>query len=833
MRIQLFEFQKQALHELRIRLDAARRLSSTNNPQAITLAAPTGSGKTVIMTALFEAILDAPDDQLDWPVDWHPLYDAAILWVSDMPELNEQTKRKIESQSDKIFRASQLITIDADFDYERLEGGKVYFLNTQKLASDRRLSRVGDNRTWSIWHTLRNTSEAMPDRFFVVIDEAHRGMSTARRTEEAQSIVQRFIKGHAESGMVKMPLILGLSATPRRFNDLLADTSHTVHRVQVPAEEVRLSGLLKERILIHHPGAPTRAEMGLLSEASRRFVEMQQQWGTYCSEEGERVVRPILVIQVEDGGANHVTRTNLAAAISTIEEAIGRRLDDSEIAHALQEDGRVAAGDRRIRKIDASRIEDDPDVSVVFFKMALSTGWDCPRAEVMMSFRRAQDHTYIAQLLGRMVRTPLARRVERLAQLNDVHLFLPYFDEDAVTAVIRALQNTEEVPPAEAADARELVVLNRRQDAAPIFEAIQQLITYRVGAHRVQSSVRRYQEIARRLTLDEIDPEAWDRAKADAVTWIGDQAAILRESEVLDRTITELTTVAVNTVAVENVTGDQEAVQEYEIQASTIDIERMFEEAGRSLGNGLHREYWRAHAERDAEEVKLELIVVARDATANAALERQSRAAFNNLYDEYRSEFPRLAEHKRLAYDRLRAASTIPEPLTWTMPDSIESRRSTDARTWQKHIFVEDDGRFLSNLGPWEEAVLSEELSREDVVGWLRNLDRKPWSLEVPYITAGKAKPMFPDFLIVRADASGYLFDVLEPHDPSLSDNLDKAKGLSTFAERHGDTYSRIQLIRVDGRGLSRLEFNRSVVRDRVALITTSAELDSLFVEFR
>ena len=46
----------------------------------------------------------------------------------------------------------------------------------------------------------------------------------------------------------------------------------------------------------------------------------------------------------------------------------------------------------------------------MFFKMALSTGWDCPRAEVMMSFRRAEDHTYIAQLLGRMVRTPLARR---------------------------------------------------------------------------------------------------------------------------------------------------------------------------------------------------------------------------------------------------------------------------------------------------------------------------------------------------------------------------------------------------------------------------------------
>jgi len=37
---------------------------------------------------------------------------------------------------------------------------------------------------------------------------------------------------------------------------------------------------------------------------------------------------------------------------------------------------------------------------VVFFKMNLSTGWDCPRAETMMSFRNASDYTHIAQLLG-------------------------------------------------------------------------------------------------------------------------------------------------------------------------------------------------------------------------------------------------------------------------------------------------------------------------------------------------------------------------------------------------------------------------------------------------
>jgi type III restriction enzyme len=64
MKISLFDFQKDALHQLRDKLVAAQKFASSDNPQAIAFSAPTGSGKTIVMTALFEAILDEPDDQL-------------------------------------------------------------------------------------------------------------------------------------------------------------------------------------------------------------------------------------------------------------------------------------------------------------------------------------------------------------------------------------------------------------------------------------------------------------------------------------------------------------------------------------------------------------------------------------------------------------------------------------------------------------------------------------------------------------------------------------------------------------------------------------------------
>ncbi|QVL47188.1 MAG: hypothetical protein KFB96_15835 [Thiocapsa sp.] len=181
-----------------------------------------------------------------------------ILWVSDMPELNEQTRLKIEGKSDRI-RTGRLFPIDASFDAERLEGGYVYFINTQKLGNDKLLTRQGDGRTWPIWTTLSNTARDCPDRFYVVIDEAHRGMISGKSATEARTLMQRFLLGHPESGLIRMPLVIGVSATPKRFMDLLEKAQPiTIHGVEVKAEDVRESGLLKGRILIHHPESTRR-----------------------------------------------------------------------------------------------------------------------------------------------------------------------------------------------------------------------------------------------------------------------------------------------------------------------------------------------------------------------------------------------------------------------------------------------------------------------------------------------------------------------------------------------------------------------------------------------
>ncbi|WP_235827361.1 hypothetical protein [Acetivibrio saccincola] len=70
---------------------------------------------------------------------------------------------------------------------------------------------------------------------------------------KAQSIMQKFIKGSEDDGLCVMPLVIGVTATPQRFDNLIAGTTSTVQKVIVPPEQVRESGLLKDRIIIHYP----------------------------------------------------------------------------------------------------------------------------------------------------------------------------------------------------------------------------------------------------------------------------------------------------------------------------------------------------------------------------------------------------------------------------------------------------------------------------------------------------------------------------------------------------------------------------------------------------
>jgi type III restriction enzyme len=590
--------------------------------QAVSLSAATGSGKTVIATAAIETILEGDDAYAPQP-------EATFLWVTDQPELNEQTRRKMLDAS-SVLMEDHLVVLGATFDEEFLKPGRVHFLNIQKLGKEKSLVTRGDGRTYTIWDTIANTVKTRPKAFFLIIDEAHRGMGeSASAKKDAATIIQKFIKGSPDE-IPPVPIVFGISATPERFFKLIEGTGRTLRPLVVNPEDVRASGLLKEVITLYYPEEEQPSDMTMLRDAARSLQKVGREWTDYCTAQGDTVVRPILVVQVQDGdGKKLISKTDLAEAIKCIRDELGEMPNDA-FAHAFQEGTRIDVDGRELRYIAPSDIQGDTDVRVVFFKSSLNTGWDCPRAEVMMSFRRAQDATLIAQLVGRMVRTPLARRVDANERLNAVPLYLPHYDADGLKAVIEHLTkpDAEAMPPTEVEKGQNIVTLDRAEGTNEIVTALSALPSYTIPKARKSSEVRRLMKLARLLANDELDDAAHDKAVDLVLGTLRSEYKRLKGTKQFKAVVEEKGKLEVRAVNWQIGSGDVDPGKVIQIDIAVENVDDLFEHAGRKLSEGLHKAWWRSRVEDDpsaTDKAKLELFALCIDAAVMKAVEKNAQ----------------------------------------------------------------------------------------------------------------------------------------------------------------------------------------------------------------
>lgn len=936
MKVELFPFQKKALAGLR--MQSAEALGSyrrTHSPQVVSFTAPTGAGKTIIMASLIESIYFGDDSYPDQQ-------NAIFVWLSDSPQLNEQSKQKIDLKADKI-RLDQCVTITEEtFDREVLDDGHIYFLNTQKLGKSSNLTKHSDTRQYTIWETLANTAREKSDRLYLIIDEAHRGMQ-GREASKATTIMQKFLKGSTEDKLAPMPVVIGMSATSERFNRLVEGTSSTIHKVVVTADEVRASGLLKDRIVITYPEESSlNKDMAVLQAAADDWKEKWDHWTQYCREQHYAYVNPVFVVQVLSSTGDRISDTDLDDCLRKIEERTGFHFSEGEVVHTFgQTSASITVNGLNVRYEEPSRIAEDRNIKVVFFKENLSTGWDCPRAETMMSFRHAKDATYIAQLLGRMVRTPMQTRILVDEVLNDVHLYLPYFDAETVKKVVEELQSTEggniptdivgesldervyetltirptrqrtptnhsipgqmtlfdtptseEVPstiseaPAPSVGVAPTVTstapvantlsttpihtstentssatVNANQTPATIEQAptveIEEfvdafdreavmkfindygLLTYDVRSVRISNYLASLYKMARLLTQTELCKTASKEVIADIVRMIHDHTEGLKTAGKYDELADMVQQFKLST-QIFDVFG--ETVDNYSIHdlftTTDTDIDRQFRLAETKLGSeGVANEYGRQYFDVDEPNAyKIDVIIFAADDECIKSLHTYAEAKFHNLNDTYRRYIARIdSDRFRRQYDSIVSDGDIVSKHNFRLPETIQVAHEDGGKEYSNHLFVNaNTGTAVMKLNGWEEGVIAEEEKNPDFVCWLRNPSRKSWSLCIPYEMDNETKPAYPDFIIVRKDAiSGYVIDILEPHNPEYIDNLGKAKGFAEYA-RQNPGVGRIQLIRmakdISGKNrFKRLDMSMSAVRDKISKAINNDELDHIF----
>ncbi len=779
MKYALFDYQRDAALGCLKQLTRGRRDWKADRSQSsFALSAITGSGKTVIATAVIEAMIHGSAD-LGTDGDRR----ATFLWVTDDPALNRQTRNKMLASSD-LLQPARLAVLDNDFLGDALLPGFVYFLNVQKLSKNSGLAQGGRNlRQYSMWEVIRNTINGGANDLYLVLDEAHRGVKPAA---DRTTIVQRIVSG-APGANPPMPLVWGISATIARFTTAMAGaTDRTIYPpVEVDIERVRASGLVKDEIGLDEPDEKGGFGTTLLREAVRAALDYDRRWAAYAEEQDEPCVEPVLVVQVVDKATDdHLTE------LVTVIESEWPGLQPSAVAHVFGEHERLHLGTRAVDWVQPEGIQSDPHVRVVLAKTAISTGWDCQRAEVLYSERPAKDATHIAQVIGRMVRSPLTHRIATDDTLNSVACFLPKFDRNALASIKSELEGTGalgsegRVGPAVI---RAPKVFERNPHvSAEAFQRIEVLPSLPApDAHA--SPLRRAKDLARLLT---------DTAHSTAAL-LPEAGAILRDAinaRLDGLTVEHAKAVAANVHNIEHadilrtrlsVIGTEVRRSTHQIDAADADIERECRKLMKSVKEGAGKDYWvhRVHrAEQDDDDtdpidVLVEVAALLIVPEIVPEIERTATSWVTTQLAAFAAEIRNTTGAVRDAYRRVMEHTINPERVTIDLRNNLTAatRRTAgqELPLYRGHLYSDTAGDFPADLNSWERDVLTAEIARPSFVAWYRNPARPtPASLRIAYRDdAGVWRSLQVDFIIVsRRDDGSFAASIVDPHGDYLAD---------------------------------------------------------------
>lgn len=587
------------------------------------------------------------------------------------------------------------------------------------------------------------------------------------------------------------------------------------------------------------PDEPGDFETVLLRRGGDKLREISAAWASYAAEQGDasRVV-PLLVLQVPDAPDHK----DIGKWLDIIFERFPDLPADC-VANVFGEHKTETFGSRTAPYIEPQRVQQDTWVRILVAKNAISTGWDCPRAEVMVSLRAASDKTHITQLLGRMVRTPLARRISGNDRLNAVDCLLPRFNKDTVTAVVNELMaggdSSEPLP------GRRVLINPKEMKPNPAIpeEVWQKLVSLpsQTLPKKQARPVKRLTALAHELAMDALLPDAGKKAHA-AMHAVLD-AALAKHSDVIETARQSVLTVEGKTVTA-SVETQAMTFDDFVEAADYAVIEDAYKRAGRAISPDIATTYaehlaGQAIEAEDDEEALIDAHTTIAAIGLVPGIKIDLEAAAEQLATDWLSQHNDavrgLSDERQEAYRQIREMSADPlpaeiaRPHMWLQPTTAKepTGKVFELERFDRHLLCDKDGLFPINFNSsWEPAVLKAELKREDCIGWYRNPDRGSQdSLGVIYEEAGENRILRPDFVFfVRLADGGIVADLVDPHGDYLADAMPKLKGLAKYAEEHHTHFRRIEAVSKTKTGAFRmLDLTKASVRAEV-LAASSAE---------
>jgi type III restriction enzyme len=387
-------FQETAISQLKN--EFLRLWKSPNQNIPLVFKSPTGSGKTIMLAQFLRDIVSDPRFAGN---------DVAFVWFSFSEDSYEQSKKKL---FDYYGGASELNLVDLnDLSREKLYQNDVFFINWQKIkgkSKDSRKLRRENEQGLTFDNFINETHEA-GRKIIVIIDEEHIGSDT----DLALEVVD---------GLIKPKITLRVSATPK----YIPTRAEVAGYVEVERRDVVEAGLIKEKIIfqteedLKKKGRLDQDELLLELAYAKRL----QLIGLYKKLDVE--VNPLVLIQLpnDDQATKETSDTNKQAIVLEYLKRKGVKKD--EIAVWLSKE-----------KENLEDLEkNNSSVSFLLFKQAAATGWDCPRAGVLVMFREIKNPTFAIQTVGRILRMPFGTHFAR-PELNQGYLYTNYKRNEVLT----------------------------------------------------------------------------------------------------------------------------------------------------------------------------------------------------------------------------------------------------------------------------------------------------------------------------------------------------------------------------------------------------------------
>jgi len=371
--LELKDYQEQAVRELKAKIK-----KQLNNPDVrrkhIILKAPTGSGKTVIASALLEELTEEMPDWYDSMVK-----EAAFIWIAPN-KLHEQSYFKMKNffTTKKLLHTMRWDEMDHTLDY--LRHGDILFLNWESINKDNALIMRESESHRTLIEIADRTQLEHHIPIIVIIDEEH--MFAGRNAKKAQQVLEK----------INPKIELRISATPISQSDQYV----TVDRSDVIKEEMIKKDVGVNPAIKSDPSLGLSMNQQLLRLALKQRDLLQKKY----AEIGKNI-NPLLLVQLPND-----TKEKTNEEEKLIIDEVKAYLETKDIT---VDRGNLAiwlSGEKD--NLDGIEAFDSP-VKVLLFKQAIALGWDCPRAAVLLIFRELHSETFTVQTVGRILRMPEQR----------------------------------------------------------------------------------------------------------------------------------------------------------------------------------------------------------------------------------------------------------------------------------------------------------------------------------------------------------------------------------------------------------------------------------------